>query len=102
MGVYKIPGVEGLQYDAGSARRKMRKLTLQPDLVPLQAVHRLLEQGLAARRLPADIKLLPLDRHVDGLENLLDTVGDFGADSVTRNEGAGELAYGRRRRMSAD
>jgi hypothetical protein len=70
------------------------RLTLQSNLVPLQTVHRLPEQGLTARRLTANIKLLPLDGNIDRLENLLDTVGDFGTDSVSGDEGTGELAYG--------
>lgn len=67
--------------------------TLQPNLVPLQAVHSLPEQGFPTRRLTADIVLFPLDGHVDRLEDLLDTVGDLRTDTVTGDEGTGELAY---------
>lgn len=86
--MYRIPG-EGSA--CGSLVVDGR--TLQPNLVPLQTVHSLPEQGFSTRRLTADIVLFPLDGHVDRLEDLLDTVGDFRTDTVTGDEGTGELAY---------
>lgn len=67
-------------------------LTLQSNLVPLQAVHRLLEEGLTASGLTRDIVLLPLNGHLEGIEDLLDRVGDFLTDAVTGNESDSVLA----------
>lgn len=73
-------------------------LTLQSNLVPLQAVHRLLEEGLTASGLTRDIVLLPLNGHLEGIKDLLDRVGDFLTDTVTGNESDSVLAakFGRK------
>jgi len=70
------------------------KLTLKSNLVPLQALHRLLEKLVTTGGLSQNIVLLPLDWDLVRLEDLLDTVGDFLSDTITRNEGYGVFAWG--------
>lgn len=60
--------------------------TLQSNLVPLQAVHRLLEESFATSGLTRDIVLLPLNGHLKGVEDLLDRVGNLLTDTITRDE----------------
>lgn len=62
------------------------RLTLQSNLVPLQALHCLLEQTFARSSLARDIVLLPLDGDLEALKDLLDRVGDLLSDTVTWNE----------------
>lgn len=58
------------------------RLTLQSNLVPLQTLHSLLEEFIPASRLARNIVLFPLHRYFCSVENLLDRVGDFFADTV--------------------
>ena len=67
--------------------------TLQADLVPPQRLHRLLEELVAAGRLARHVVLLPLDRHLERLEDFLDAVGHLLADTVTGHERDGVLAW---------
>lgn len=69
--------------------------TLQAQLVAAQRRDGLLEHLLCRLRAVVqtrDIDLLPLDGHVVGLEDGLDTLRNFGTDAVTGDEGDGVLA----------
>lgn len=66
---------------------RLYRRTLQSDLVALQALHGALEERVVAASLARDVVLVKLDRDVDVLEDLLDRVGELGADAVTRDEG---------------
>lgn len=59
---------------------------LQPELVAAQRCNRLLEQVFGAfvpRVYATNVDLFPFDRNVIGLENCLDRLCNFSADSVT-------------------
>jgi hypothetical protein len=60
--------------------------TFEPHSVAFQAVHGLLEKSLAGGRHSRDIILIPFNGSVDVLEDLLDRVRNFCADTVSRNE----------------
>lgn len=69
--------------------------TLETELVALEGSNRLSEQllgVLVASLDTGDIDLLPLDGDVVGLEDLLDRLGDFGTDTITRDQSDGVLA----------
>lgn len=60
--------------------------TLQADSVPLETIHRLLEQGLARGGHARDVVLLPFDWRVGVLKDLLDRVCDFCSNAVSGDE----------------
>lgn len=67
--------------------------TLQGDVVARDGVDGLVgDDGLAVLQAGGDIDGLPLDGNVGGLENVLDGLGDLGADTVTLDEGDSVLA----------
>lgn len=66
--------------------------TLESDLVALQGLHSLLESSLVTASLARYVVLLPLDGDLEGLENLLDRVGDLVSDTITGDEGNSVLA----------
>lgn len=65
--------------------------TLQCQLVPLEGSDRFPEHFLEATRRTTfhtrDVDLLPINGHVVGLENSLDTLSYLGTNTVTGNEG---------------
>lgn len=63
------------------------ELTFETDTVALQAVHGLPEEVLSSGGHSGDIVLFPLNGSVDVFEDLLDGVGNFSPDTVTRNQG---------------
>jgi hypothetical protein len=77
---------------ASTRRSRKPRLTLESNLVPLQTLHCLLEELLSTGRLSRNIILLPLNGHLQGLENLLDRVGDLLSDTVSGDERDGVFA----------
>jgi len=70
---------------------------LETDLVAAKGVYALVEHGLGALDgglEGGDVNLLPLHGGILGLEDGLDALGDFGADTVTGNEGYCVLSAG--------
>lgn len=63
------------------------KLTLETNSVALQAVHGLLEKSLSGGGHTRDVVLVPLNGGIDVLEDLLDRICNFCADSVSGDEG---------------
>lgn len=61
--------------------------TLESDLVPLERVHRPLEERRIVRSRAGNVELLELDGNVDVLEDLLDRLGDLLSNTVTGDEG---------------
>lgn len=57
-------------------------ITFQADFVSLHALDCLLEKAFVSSRGTRDVVLLPFDRCIDVLENFLDGVRNFGADTV--------------------
>lgn len=70
-----------------SSLEPQRKPTLQPDLVALQRVDRLVEQRLGINACAAPqtrhVNLLKLDGHIVLFEDCLDRFGDLSANTVT-------------------
>jgi len=63
------------------------ELTLETDTVALQAVHGLSEEILPCRRHSGDIVLFPFNGSIDVFKDLLNGVGNFSSNTVTRNQG---------------
>lgn len=62
-----------------------RELTLEADSVALQTLQSLLEEILAIGGHTGNVVLFPVNGSIGILENLLDRVGNFFTDTVTRN-----------------
>ena len=84
----KIPKKSQSEQLSPSGRMGTRyvELTLETDAVALQTVHGLSEEVLPGSSHSGDIVLLPLDGSVDMFKYLLDGVGNFSPDTVTRNQ----------------
>ena len=63
------------------------KPTLETDTVALQAVHGLSKEILPCGSHSGDIVLFPFNGSIDVFEDLLNGVGNFSSDTVTRNQG---------------
>jgi hypothetical protein len=60
--------------------------TLKTDTITLQALHCLIEQGLAFIRHSGDIELLPFNGCINMFKDFLHRVRDFFSNTVARNE----------------
>lgn len=85
-----------------ASTRGRHERTLQTHLRAAQTVHGLLELRVAALHLARQVKLLPLDRHVQTVKDLLDRVRDLLTDTVTGNQrrGINTTVFGRALRTS--
>ena len=86
-------GLEGGEQDAYhcssviySQEREGIVVTLEADFVALHALDGLFEETLASRGDTRDVILLPLNGGIDMLEDLLDRVCDFGANTISGNK----------------
>ena len=61
--------------------------SLKTDLVAAERFDRLLEGGVISSGVSRDIELLPINRHVGGLEDGLDSRGSLLTDTVTGDQG---------------
>lgn len=91
MGVKRMPG-HALR---GYCIRIDKRRTLQTNLVALQGVHGLLEEGLTGGRHARDVVLLPLNGGVDIVEDLLHRLANLSTNTVSRDKGD---LYGKSRR----
>lgn len=69
MGVYKMPDV-GVPYrvsEGATEDQQLPVLALKSDLVALERVHRLLEQGRVLARVARDVELFKLDGDIEVL-----------------------------------
>jgi hypothetical protein len=85
MGVYRMPFRTGFSRIL-AAYRFLGKLTLETDSVAFQTLHGLFEETLASRGEAGDIVLFPFNRGIDMLEDLLDRIGNFCTDTITRDQ----------------
>lgn len=79
-----MPGGAGLSRVGAIKGVDMR--TLETDFVALQTLHGLFEEALARGGESRYVILLPLDRSINMLEDLLDRVGDFCTNTIARNQ----------------
>ena len=69
-----------------------RLLTFQADFIPLERLHRFLEQPVSTCCLARDVVLLPFDRYFERVEDLLHGLGDLFTNTIAGNESDREFA----------